>query len=177
MHGSRESLLATKNSQLGGFSTGVGFLVGWLGSARKRAISRYLKKCPPSKQFLKLRFNSNDLDVSLSQDDSASTEGLQLGIPSKSNIILITTASKKKAPKEMTWNDTRNLVWLPIWCLYFLLRSKDAFRGPGFWFLGLELTNSFQAFRAPWCGWRSLKICFVEVKHDHLLYKCSLLLA
>lgn len=43
----------------------------------------------------------------------------------------------------------------------FFWGSKDAFRGPGFWFLGLELTNSFQAFRAPWCGWRSLKICFV----------------
>lgn len=96
MHGSRESLLS-KKSQLGGFSTGVGFLVGWLGSARKRAISRYLKKSPPSKQFLRLCFNSNDLDVFLSQDDSASTEGLQLGIPSKSNIILITTASKEKS--------------------------------------------------------------------------------
>ena len=125
MHGSRESLLATKNSQLGGFSTGVGFLVGWLGSARKRAISRYLKKSPPSKQFLKLRFNSNDLDVSLSQDDSASTEGVQLGIPSKWNIILITSASKeKKHPRnDMKWH-TKKRVWLPIWCLYFCCDQK-----------------------------------------------------
>lgn len=166
-----------KKSQLGGCSTGVGFLAGWLGSARKRAISGYLKKSPPSKQFLKLRFNSNDLDVSLSQDDSASTEGLQLGIPSKWNIILITTASQKKTPKEMIWNDIQKPSLATHMMPIFFWGSKDAFRGPGFWFLGLELTNSFQAFRAPWCGWRSLKICFVEVKHDHLLYKCNVLLA
>ena len=106
-----------KKSQLGGCSTGVGFLAGWLGSARKRAISGYLKKSP-SKQFLKLRFNSNDLDVSLSQDDSASTEGLQLGIPSKWNIILITTASQKKHPRKWYEMIYKNRVWLPIWCLY-----------------------------------------------------------
>lgn len=87
-----------------------------------------------------------------------STEGLQLGIPSKSNIVLITFLIHEYMTMHL------DVFLMPI---FFAIKRCQ---GSSNWFLGLELTNSFQTFRAPWCGRRSFKICFVVVKNDHLLY-------